>query len=305
VVDVSDPANPRVVGGQDTPGHAWDVALAVGSPAGHTYAYVADEFDGLRIIDVSDPLRPVEAGSFDVPGPWEFFHGVALAAGDPAGHTYAYVADGGLEATGLRVLDVTDPGQPVEPAWLPLVAPQHDELPARVEDVALAHGYAYLAAGTAGLRVVDVSDPRAPREVGFYDTPGRAANLALSGRYAYLIDGDLRVLDLADPALPALVGFYDLPAGAATPAVAVADPAGRTYAYVTGQGLRILDMSDVGRPVEVAAHALPVGKVVVRGDAVYVIGDSGLWILGLDREPQMDADERGSRMDADARGQGG
>jgi hypothetical protein len=279
VVDLSDPANPRVMSGLETAGHAWDVALAGGDPAGHTYAYVADEYNGLRIVDVSDPLQPVEVGYYDVPGPLEFFHGVAVAGSDPPGPTYAYVADGGLGVTGLRVVDVADPGRPVEVAWLPLAAPQQEGLPARVEDVGVANSYVYLAAGTAGLRVVDVSDPGAPREVGSYDTPGRADNLVVSGHFVYLCDGDLRILDVAEPAAPALVGFYDLPEGAGTPAVAIGGPLGHTYAYVTGGGIRILDVSDASRPVEVAAHTLPEGKIAVRGEKVYVVGDSGFWIL--------------------------
>jgi hypothetical protein len=41
----------------------------------------------------------------------------------------------------------------------------------------------------AGLRVIDVSNPSSPREVGFYDTPGNARGVAVSGSYAYVADG--------------------------------------------------------------------------------------------------------------------
>jgi hypothetical protein len=41
----------------------------------------------------------------------------------------------------------------------------------------------------AGLRVIDVSNPSSPREVGFYDTPGWASGVAVSGTYAYVADG--------------------------------------------------------------------------------------------------------------------
>ncbi len=63
-----------------------------------------------------------------------------------------------------------------------------------------------------GLRVVDVSNPAQPREVGFYDTPGWAEGVAVSGAYAYVADGDgLRVVDVSNPAQPREVGFYDTP----------------------------------------------------------------------------------------------
>ena len=52
VIDVSNPANPRRVGGYDTGGHAWGVAVS------GNYAYVADREGGLQVIDVSNPAKP-------------------------------------------------------------------------------------------------------------------------------------------------------------------------------------------------------------------------------------------------------
>jgi hypothetical protein len=86
---------------------------------------------------------------------------------------------------------------------------------------------------TSGLRVIDVSDPAHPTEVGFYDTPGYARGVAVSGPYAYVADGGsgLRVIDVSDPAHPTEVGFYDTPGYAY--GVAVSGP----YAYVADGGL--------------------------------------------------------------------
>jgi hypothetical protein len=281
VVDVSDPANPKVVSSHDTEGHAWDIALASGC------AYLADEYHGLRVIDVADPFNPVEVGFYDIPGLYEFFHGVAVA-GSPStgsGQVYAYVADGGFLGSGLRIVDISDPAQPAEVSFLPMkIQIAEDFLPARAEDVAVANGYVYLAAGTAGLRVVDVSEPAAPVEVGFYDTPGRADNLTVAGHYAYLADGDLRIVDVSDPTAPTLVGFYDVPYPAGTPHVAVQGH----HAYVTSQGIRVLDVSDPGVPVDVAAHPFASGNVAVSGDAIYVIGN-GLFILRSLRPANLEA----------------
>jgi hypothetical protein len=79
VVDVSEPASPIEVGFVDTPGHARGVAVSGG------YAYVADRFDGLRVIDVIDPSSPVEVGHDDTPGEAQ----AVSVAGE-----YVYVADG-------------------------------------------------------------------------------------------------------------------------------------------------------------------------------------------------------------------
>ncbi len=264
VVDLSDAANPRVVSRFDTSGHAWAVALQDG------LAYIADENCGLRVIDVHDPLQPLEIGSYDVPGPYDFFHGVAVDG------SYAYVAEGQELGTGLRIVDVAEPASPTEVAFVPLTLPRDGALSPRVEDVAVRDGYAYLAAGTAGLRVVDVADPTRPVEVGYYDTPGRADNLAHSGRFVYLADGDLRILDVSDPAAVTEVGFYDLLGSAQAPSVAVVG----SLAVVTSRGLAVLDVSDPSLPREVAAHMLPHGRVAMDGREICVV-NGGLFVLRL------------------------
>src|SRR5262245_36527635 len=52
VIDVANPASPRIVGTVDTPGDASDVAIS------GRYAYVADESSGLQIVDLIDPASP-------------------------------------------------------------------------------------------------------------------------------------------------------------------------------------------------------------------------------------------------------
>ena len=67
------------------------------------YAYIADSFNGLRVVDVSDPTNPQEVGFFDPTGPTA---GQGVFFSDP----YVYLADG----LGLLVLDVSDPTAPIE-----------------------------------------------------------------------------------------------------------------------------------------------------------------------------------------------
>ena len=73
---------------------------------------------------------------------------------------------------------------------------------------------ALLADGGAGLRVIDISDPTSPVEVGFYDTPGFAADVAVKADLALVVDvaaGLLLVIDISDPANPVEVGVFDTP----------------------------------------------------------------------------------------------
>jgi hypothetical protein len=268
VVDVADPARPKVVGGYNTGGHAWALALGDG------YAFIADEYNGLRVLDLTDPYNPKEAGYYDPPGRQEFYHGIAVAEGGQQDHAYAYIADGSPQKPGLRIVDITDPANPRAVGFLPLDAPAVDSVPPRVEDVAMAGDIAYVAAGTAGLRVVDVSDPRAAIEVGVYDTPGRVDNLVVADQRVYLVDGDLRIVDVSDPAAPAEVSFYDLPDLAPTPHVAVQGH----FVVLSGDGVQVLDVADPRAPIQVAEHPIPSGPVTVAGEMVYVVGD-GLYVL--------------------------
>ena len=71
-----------------------------------SYAYVADDDAGLRVIDVSTPASPTEVGFFDTPG-----NALDVAVSG----TYAYVAD---RDAGLRVIDVSTPSNPIEVGFL-------------------------------------------------------------------------------------------------------------------------------------------------------------------------------------------
>lgn len=81
----SQPGNSKrsQVGGLDTPGHAFDVAV------GGNYAYVADDGFGLQIVDITDPANPFLVGSHE---PLDQTNSIAL------GGEYLFIADrrGGL-----------------------------------------------------------------------------------------------------------------------------------------------------------------------------------------------------------------
>jgi len=61
--------------------------------------------------------------------------------------------------------------------------------------------------------VAPAQDSLNVRFVGYYDTPGSAQGVAVSGAYAYVADydGGLRIISVSDPAHPAEVGYYDTP----------------------------------------------------------------------------------------------
>ena len=304
ILDVSDSANPMVVGRTNVlPGIVRSVAVA------GDYAYIAADnvdYGGLLWVgDVSTPSSPMEVGFYDTPGN---AHGVAVAGG------YAYIAD----VSGLRVVDISTPADPTEVGFY--------DTPGSAQGVAVAGDYAYVADGDdGGLRVVDVSTPSNPMEVGFYGTPGSAQGVAVAGSYAYIADywEGLRVVDVSTPSNPTEAGFYDTPGIAEDVAIAhdyayvangdfgmwvvdvstPSNPAGvghcdtpgiaedvaiaHDYAYVAdnGGGLRVMDVSDPANPAEVGARGGTPGwpnDVAVSGDYAYIADGFGLlWVVGV------------------------
>ena len=201
VLDLSDPTNPKRIGGFDTDGSAEGIAV-VGN-----FAYVATAWAGMEVIDVSDPRTPKRVGQLDTPG-----HARAIAV---AGN-HAYVADYGA---GLQVVDVSDPALPRRVATLATGG--------NARDVKVVGPYAYVANDAPGVVVVDITTPSDPRIIATYDTPGVAFALAVQGNLVFAADGDhgLSILALqggsAEPPkittqpVPQTVGF----GGAATFAV--------------------------------------------------------------------------------------
>jgi hypothetical protein len=183
VIDVRDPASPRIVGAVDTPGDALGVAVAEG------FAYVADHRDGLQVIDVRDPASPQIVGAVDTPGSAA---GVAVAEG------FAYVADA---YHGLQVIDVRDPAAPRIVGAV--------DTSGRAFGVAVADRFAYVVGHqfkwysyySHWFEVVDVWDPASPQLVDSIVTSGRADNVAFVDGFAYVAGGriGLRVIDVNPP----------------------------------------------------------------------------------------------------------
>jgi len=251
------------------------------------YYYVAGGEDGLIIFDISDPSSPVEVSVYDTPGIARGIYvkgitvpvlgrvaqGSARDASYPragmVAKIYAYIADSGA---GLRIIDVTNPSNPIEVGYC--------DTPGTAFGVYVAGDYTYVADGRGGLRIIDVSDKTSPVEVGSYDTPGSAMDVFVKGTLAYIADYDagLRILDVSNPAAPSKFSYYDTPD--ATNGVIVDD----RFAYLadgTG-GLRIIDVSDPYYPESVGQLVTPgyAHGVVVKNGLAY-IADSELCVVDV------------------------
>jgi hypothetical protein len=123
----------------------------------------------MGIVDISDLAMPELRGYLDLPESTNAIalrHGVVLTANSQ---------------NGLYVIDVSDPGYPVQV--------NHCEAGTQVfNDIQDLRGLACVVSGDeGGLRVLD---PATCEEVGYYDTPGQAVKLAVADSLVFVADGD-------------------------------------------------------------------------------------------------------------------
>jgi hypothetical protein len=210
VVDVSNPAQPQVVGTytytDPTPGYVAGAAQRVVATtcrigtAQQPCVFVAEapatvddqqQGGGLRILNVQDPANPVQIGYLNL--------GQAVNDLTVPGADYAYLA----AADGLHVIDIRSANSPQMTGFY--------ATDSAVQDVAVEEDYAYLALGEAGLQTILMSNDRQTlRDESTYTLLYSAEAVAASGGVLYLADAGrgLVILEaLNDPAQPREVGY--------------------------------------------------------------------------------------------------
>lgn len=246
IVDVRDPVHPVLAGGLILGGLTQDLTLS------GQYAYVVVS-GTLRIVDVSTPGLPREVVGYNPPldpsvDPVTVAGRTARVAADG---NYVYMASEtsighgkGTQPTsspadsGLRVLDVSDPSQPAEIAFLPTGwAP---DAVAVVGRQLYVNGHLTGPNAENGLRVFDISDPRHPVPGDFVPIGGAVfgGGIAVSGQHAFVATLGLSVLDIADPSHPIDVGY------SRADAHSVAAQSDLAYIGSSSNGLLVLRFSD-------------------------------------------------------------
>lgn len=96
IVDVSDPANPQLLGSCCNDSYRSAIAVTVSG----NYAYLAD-YDRVLLLDISNPDSITTAYAYSVSiNPWDVY----------VASNYLYIADA---EWGLRILDISNPSSPV------------------------------------------------------------------------------------------------------------------------------------------------------------------------------------------------
>lgn len=228
-VDVSSPTALRIESSCCPEGATWlDVQDGIG--------YMATGSNGLRVLDMADAAHPVEIGVF----PSDARQIKVVVRG-----SIAYVAEAPERdpeskfnwlGGGLRILDVSNPAQPQEIAFI--------DTPGWVEDMAVVGDRVYLAeGGSGGVRVFDVSNPAAPVEVQVHEAHTWP-------RHVIIVDGDQAIVPIAG-----VLYTFDLPAPGVAPGLDVLAQAGLgvvagdlVYVPANDQGLVVLRLPETTQP---------------------------------------------------------
>ncbi len=323
VVDVSDPASPRLVVSASGPG--------VNGPLVVEGELAVAAHGDLGVYEVSDPLAVVELGS--LPSPW-----VSLEVAVARGHAYV-----SAEARGVRVLDLEDPTRPRETGWLAgdgtpvsrlladdglLLALGPDALslfdlsladePRLLDAVAEPWGWPHDAAldGSllavahgGGVELLDLTDPLDLRHVASVATEGLSLAVALgddllvtAGLGAAAYEPQVEVYDLQDPTAPSRLAVAPL-AGADRYAASFDLALDGRWAWVVAAGsqawggggpaaLEVIDLQQPSFPAEVATVPLPgavaPATLALVGDRLAVAaGDLTLLDLSRPWQPRL------------------
>lgn len=257
VIDVSTPTSVAPFGLVELPGVANHVQVQ------GSHAFVAGGAAGLLVVDVMLPEAPVLVGQLDG---MEYAYDVEVV-GD-----IAYVSDRNV---GLVVVDVSSPEAPT---WLATVPTAFG-----VDNFEVRGDFAYVMDPIgARLVIIDVSVPASPVVRSELFLPGQAADIALSGSYAFIADGfwGLDVVSITNPDAPQFItnlhsgeyysiDIYGIVALCATFPV----------------GMTAIDLSNPIAPVPLGTSLQTAGgNTLALGSSLYV-ADGGVRLFDLEVTP--------------------
>lgn len=294
VADISDPANPVMVGHISIPGNP----LIWNSDYQNNYAYLAAGSSGLKVIDFSNPANPSIAGTYggtvnglcvrdslayvisttpgfrilNIKNPGTITPaGSCNLPGNPnrvmvAGN-YAYVANSTSDQGGINVIDILDPSLPV----LVATYPGFQTYLAGGGDVLGATG------GTEGCLILDISDPLQPLDAFEWPLAGFLYQLTVDGNYGYTGSNGFRVFDLSDKTKPEQIGYDPTPGSlvAISDTLAIYIPKSMT----ANNPVNVMNISNPVQPEKIGQYMAPVMTVdlALKGNYAFV----GCWWDGF------------------------
>lgn len=231
--------------------------------------YVATLETGLLTLDIRDPDHPGQLGHQDAGGR---AGRIAMDSG------YLTVV---TNERALRLFRIHERDAPSAVGGY--MAPARSN----IFDLALAHGYAFIAGGYRGLSILDMRNAVELKEVAVCGATGRTTNVAVDDARAYVGNADrvIRIFDVSNPEQPAELGSVKRVGLIRSVAVA------GKYLYVTvdsislkaPHSLLIFDVSDPVHPRKMSSYPLPAHGLAlfVSHGVVYVSSGKELRVLDV------------------------
>lgn len=251
VLDITDPANPTLLGKLEGTQHGFNHLRMVGN-----YVYAGlDSSGGLSVIDVSNPAQPQVVTNLNLG---------YISSLEIAGH-YAYAV-----GSGLNIIDISQPAQPaVVGSVSPVCYPQA---------ASVVGNYAYVVGRCSGnLAVVDISNPTNPVVLGTTGLFGPADKIAVTNNTAFIGTWNgLAVVDVSNPTNLVTVTNYSY-------GYTVRLAGNRAYVG-SGNNLLVFDISTPANPVQIGSCNLYdyIENLDIEGNLVYVANwGNGLTVLDV------------------------
>ncbi len=172
ILDISDPSNPTLQGIYRPGEYADHIPVYSDNAGAHVvtargnYAYLCNYRDYVHIIDVSDPTAPVHIGRYT---------GMPYPMAAAINGEQLYVSRLNYDAT--HILDISNPAEPVFISSLDAGAGYQ-----------LTFGDNYLFLPDDELNIADISNDFQPIDIGYFETPGRAWKIEMTGNRMYVAD---------------------------------------------------------------------------------------------------------------------
>lgn len=262
IVDLADPANPRVIGGVHLDPIYWDDDAHTVGVSGNV-ALVGMEDGGLYLIDVSDPTDPRPAGTYV--REWRV----------QAIRTVGSVVCVSHDTLGIDVLDVSDPHNPVKLSTI------RDG--ASFSNLTSEETVLYVSGGLGGVYMYELADPQNPEYLGeMADSEGMRPVVADGLLWLTEWSHEHRGYDIADPREPELIGSFEARTAGADPCL-IDD-----YAFILCSGCFVLQVVkhpfSPPPPVVGTMGIVDPASASMVGKAVCVSTPDGLHFLDM-RDP--------------------
>jgi hypothetical protein len=275
IYDVTNPANPVLVGQANTLAAPWFLSVS-----GH-YVYVTDKSpsNALQIFDVSNPASPELISTFttDIDNPSTVF----------MSGNYAYITNASSTTQGLEIVNVSNP---YAPALASVIAAGPTPW-----NVFVQGRYAYVVqggpSGGTNMYVFDISNPNQPILDSTFSVSGYVSQIYVSGSYAYLSTGNnIQIINIVNPYNLSNADTLATTTGGEDCTNTSASYLEGHYLYIACYGSGTLEQVDVTNPyspvitgtVAVGASGSEPQTVWVQGRYAYVDAQTGYTLSVFD-----------------------